>query len=132
METNTLLETIRAVIHEELSRSKENFSSQDLKVIQIGMNDLKNSQTEMKRELSEIKRRLLDPEEGVIVKVNENTRFRTELEKKHDREEIEYRKMMLEHTEMVKWKGGVNKALWIFFTALIGILAKMFFLSESN
>jgi hypothetical protein len=28
----------------------------------------------------------------------------------------------------MKWKGGVTKALWIFFTALVGILAKIFFL----
>jgi hypothetical protein len=100
----------------------------DLKIIQLGMEDLKNSQSEMKKDLSDLKRKLLDPDDGVIVKVNENTKFRIEQEKIQEKEEAEFKSMVLEHAELMKWKGGVTKALWIFFTALVGILAKIFFL----
>jgi hypothetical protein len=131
MEPAALAETIRKIITEELSRTRE-VPPSDLRIIQIAMEDLKNSQAEMKRELSDIKRKLLDPDDGVIVKVNENTRFRAEFERKQEREDIAYQKMLLEHSDLVKWKSGVNKALWIFFTTLVGILAKIFFLSESH
>jgi hypothetical protein len=131
MEPAALAETIRKIINEELSRTRE-VPSSDLRIIQIAMEDLKNSQAEMKRELSDIKRKLLDPDDGVIVKVNENTRFRAEFERRQEREDVAYQKMLIEHSELVKWKSGVNKALWIFFTTLIGILTKIFFLSENS
>jgi leucyl-tRNA synthetase len=103
-------------------------SSGDWKIIQLGMEELKNSQTEMKKDLSDLKKKLLDPDDGVIVKVNENTKFRIDQEKAQEKEEAEFKSMVLEHSELMKWKGGVTKALWIFFTALVGILAKIFFL----
>ena len=107
---------------------KAKMSSGDWKIIQLGMEELKNSQTEMKKDLSDLKKKLLDPDDGVIVKVNENTKFRIDQEKAQEKEEAEFKSMVLEHSELMKWKGGVTKALWIFFTALVGILAKIFFL----
>lgn len=118
---------MRAIL-DELSIMKAKLPNGDLKIIQLGMEDLKNSQSEMKKDLSDLKRKLLDPDDGVIVKVNENTKFRVEQEKIQEKEEAEFKSMVLEHAELMKWKGGVTKALWIFFTALVGILAKIFFL----
>jgi hypothetical protein len=118
---------MRAIL-DELSIMKAKLPNGDLKIIQLGMEDLKNSQSEMKKDLSDLKRKLLDPDDGVIVKVNENTKFRIEQEKIQEKEEAEFKSMVLEHAELMKWKGGVTKALWIFFTALVGILAKIFFL----
>lgn len=123
-ESNSFMRTIL----EELSIMKSKLPNGDLKIIQLGMEDLKNSQAEMKRDLSDLKKKLLDPDDGVIVKVNENTKFRVEQEKIQEKEEAEFKSMVLEHAEIMKWKGGVTKALWIFFTALVGILAKIFFL----
>jgi hypothetical protein len=40
------------------------------------MEDLKKDQRSMKDDISDMKKKLLDPESGVIVKVNENTKFR--------------------------------------------------------
>jgi hypothetical protein len=118
---------MRAIL-EELSIMKSKMSSGDWKIIQLGMEELKNSQTEMKKDLSDLKRKLLDPDDGVIVKVNENTKFRIEQEKMNEKEEEEFKSMVLEHAELMKWKNGVTKALWIFFTSLVGIIAKLFFL----
>jgi hypothetical protein len=84
----------------------------------------------MKQDLSDLKKKLLDPDHGVIVKVNENTKFRLEQERLQERDEKEYKDLMLEHAELMKWKGGVTKALWVFFTAMVGILAKIFFLTD--
>ena len=38
--------------------------------------------------------------------------------------------MILEHAELVKWKGTVTKTIWIIFSALVGIFAKMFLLDK--
>jgi hypothetical protein len=62
--------------------------------------------------------------------VNENTKFRLEQERIQERDEKEYKDLMLEHVELMKWKSGVTKALWVFFTAMVGILAKIFFLTD--
>ena len=77
-----------------------------------------------------MKRKLLDPDDGDIVKVNENTKFRIDQEKIQEREEREYKELILEHSELMKWKGGVTKAMWIFFTAIVGIVAKIFFMDS--
>jgi hypothetical protein len=133
METQkTISEIIREVLHEELNSMRERPPGHDLRIIQISMEELKSAQAEMKKDLSELKKKLLDPDDGVIVKVNENTKFRLEQQRQKEKDEIEYRNLLMEHSNLMKWKNGITKAMWIFFTTLVGILAKIFFLSDSN
>lgn len=113
-------------ILEELSVMKTKLPNGELKIIQMSIEDLRQSQSDMKKDLSDLKKKLLDPDDGVIVKVNENTKYR----ENRVVEEKEFREMILEHTELVKWKGTVTKTLWIIFSALVGILAKMFFIDK--
>ena len=70
--------------------------------------------TEIHENVKEIKQILLDPEDGVIVRVNKNTYWRREL----DADEFK---------AMVRWKQGVTHALWISYSALIGIIVKLVF-----
>lgn len=69
---------------------------------------------EMKEDISDLKYTLLNPEDGVIVKTNQNTYFRKSVQEKVEKID-----------ELVAWKDTVTKALWILFTALIGIVAKL-------
>lgn len=131
MENKQIAETLRQVL-EELSHMRDRLPQSDLRIIQINMEELKNSQVDMKRDLSDLKKKLLDPDDGVIVKVNENTKFRIEQQKQQEKDEKEYKDLLIEHSELMKWKSGVTKAMWIFFTALVGILAKVFFLQDTN
>lgn len=107
----------------ELSTMRTNSPNVELKIIQISIEELKQSQADIKKDLSDLKKKLLDPDNGVIVKVNKNTKYR-ELQ---EEEEKQFKEMLLEHTELVKWKGTVTKTLWIIFSALVGILTKIFF-----
>jgi hypothetical protein len=133
METQKpISEIIREVLQDELNSMRERSPGNDLRIIQISMEELKSSQSEMKKDLSELKKKLLDPDDGVIVKVNENTKFRLEQQRQKEKDEIEYRNLLLEHSDLMKWKSGITKAMWIFFTTLVGILAKIFFLSDTN
>ena len=116
----------------EINAMKTTLPSSELRIIQLSMEEFKHAQSDMKKDLSDLKKKLLDPDDGVIVKVNKNTRFRLDQQKLQEREEREYKDLILEHSELMKWKGGVTKAMWIFFTAIVGILAKIFFIGNGS
>ena len=78
---------------------------------------------DMKEDISELKYMLLNPEDGIVVKVNKNTEFR-----KFKEDRIPYYDGQIQLlTDIIRWKEGVNKALWIMFAALIGIIVKLLF-----
>ena len=117
-----ITETLKELLA-EMNAMKTTLPSSELRIIQLSMEEFKHAQSDMKKDLSDLKKKLLDPDDGVIVKVNENTRFRLDQQKLQEREEREYKDLILEHSELMKWKSGVTKAMWIFFTAIVGILA---------
>ena len=69
---------------------------------------------EMHQNIKEIKEILLDPEDGIIVRVNKNTFWRKEL----DADEFK---------ALLRWKQSVTHAMWIAYTALTGIILKLMF-----
>tara|TARA_Y100000593_G_C4097474_1_gene231533 strand:+ start:211 stop:504 length:294 start_codon:yes stop_codon:yes gene_type:complete len=69
---------------------------------------------EMHKMISEIKEILLDPEDGIVVRVNKNTYWRREL----DADEFK---------ALLRWKQSVTHAMWIAYTALTGIIVKLIF-----
>ena len=72
--------------------------------------DVKN-RVEMIKEIKEV---LLDPEDGIIVRVNKNTYWRKQI----NIQEIE---------ELKSFKNNVTKALWGIYTVVLGIIAKLMF-----
>ena len=62
--------------------------------------------------VKEIKEVLLDPEDGIIVRVNKNTYWRKQI----NIQEIE---------ELKSFKNNVTKALWGIYTVVLGIIAKL-------
>ena len=69
---------------------------------------------EMHENVKEIKAILLDPEDGIIVRVNKNTYWRREL----DADEFK---------AMIRWKQAMTHAMWLAYSALVGILVKIIF-----
>jgi len=69
---------------------------------------------EMHEMIKEIKEVLLDPEDGIIVRVNKNTYWRKQI----NIQEIE---------ELKSFKNNVTKALWGIYTVVLGIIAKLMF-----
>ena len=69
---------------------------------------------EMHQMIKEIKAILLDPEDGLIVRVNKNTFWRRQV----DADEFK---------AMLRWKSNVTHAMWISYTALVGIIIKLIF-----
>jgi hypothetical protein len=95
----------------------------ELKVIQERIETIESAQYDMKEDLKTIRRQLLDPEDGIVVRVNKNTEYR-KLKEESDKE---FRKVLDEHKELMSFKSTATRVLWILFTAIIGIVVSMLF-----
>ena len=69
---------------------------------------------EMHGMIKEIKEVLLDPEDGIIVRVNKNTFWRKEI----DADEFK---------ALIRWKQTINSALYVVYSAVVGIILKLVF-----
>lgn len=110
-------------ILDEMNSIKSKLPNGELKHMQDGMEEMRESFKDMKDDLSELKKKLLDPDDGVIVKVNENTKFRIQEEGRYD----EYYAIKKDLSAMKEWQAGANKALWIIFGAIVAIAVKILF-----
>jgi endonuclease I len=105
-------------ILKEIASMKTKLPNGELKRMEASVHSLRDNYNEIKTDVSDIKYTLLNPEDGIIVRVNKNTSFR------YDREEKMpyYDNIVTEFEKMKDWKDGVTKALWIVFTSLIGVI----------
>ena len=69
---------------------------------------------EIHQTVKEIKEVLLDPEDGLIVRVNKNTYWRRQI----DTRDI---------AELKSFKQNVTTALWGIYTLMLGVIAKLIF-----
>lgn len=102
---------------------KKQLPNGELKAIQERIERIDNTQEDMKEDLRAIKRQLLDPEDGIIVRVNKNTEYR----KKEESEQKEFEQFLEEHKSVVAFKETATRILWILFTAIVGIIMTMIF-----
>lgn len=102
----------------EIATMKTKLPNGELKRMEEAIRDLRDNYTTLKEDVSDIKYTLLNPEDGIIVRVNKNSDWRKEREEKQKY----YDRIVTEFEKMKDWKDGVTKALWIVFTALVGII----------
>ena len=110
-------------ILDALDLIKSKMPNGEIKVIQEKIASIESSQEDMHDDLRLIKKQLLDPEDGLVVRVNKNTEFR----KKKEDAERDYSKIIDEHKELMNWKDTVTKFLWIIVTSIAGIIVTMMF-----
>ena len=79
------------------------------------------SQKQMKDDISDLKKQLLNPYDGVVVEVRKNSELRVEWEEFLD----EKNKLMQEHKELMAWKANVMKLFWMLITGVGGIIGYM-------
>lgn len=107
---------------ENLYRAFESFrrKMEDPSYIQIegAIKQIMEKQDAMKADISDLKSKLLNPYDGVIVETQKNTEFRI----KQEELDKEMEKMVDEHKELVSWKRNITKIFWAIFTASIGII----------
>ena len=113
---------ILELILSELAVVKTKLPNGELKRMEESISDLRDNYTTLKEDVSDIKYTLLNPEDGIIVRVNKNSEWRIQREEKQKY----YDRIVTEFEKMKDCKDGVTKALWIVFTALIGIVGYIF------
>jgi predicted nucleic acid-binding Zn-ribbon protein len=78
---------------------------------------------ELNDKMDKLMVKLLDPDTGLVVRVNKNT---DRLDDK-DKSMAEWMKDLEDFREMKKWKSNVTTALWGLYTAVLAWLAKTLF-----
>ena len=69
---------------------------------------------EMRADMSELKEKLLDPDNGVIVKTNQNTWWRKEVEP-----------LIKEIPDLIQFKKTTYRILWIIVTAVVALIVRV-------
>lgn len=106
-----------------LEAIKKKLPNGELEVIKQSILSLSDDQKSIKEDLEYFKKRLFNPDDGVIVRINKNTDSIDRFEE--DIEEIPELKNRIQNVEA--WKDGVNKALWIVYSSIIGIVIALVF-----
>lgn len=83
------------------------------------------NQRDMKTDVKDLKKKLLNPIDGVIVNTNKNTEFRLDYQKLQDERD----KLEDDVNHLLRWKGMYIKIFWALFTAGLGVLT--FLIGES-
>ena len=106
-----------------LEQIKKKLPNGELEIIKQSQLKLGEDQKTIKEDLEYFKKRLFNPDDGVIVRINKNTDSITRFEEAFD--EIPDLRNKLENLD--KWKEGVSKALWIIYTSIVGIILSLIF-----
>lgn len=115
MPRQTQNEILREVLS-ELASIKAGLPNGELALIKKQLEDLEEGQKGLRSEIRTIQKRLFNPDSGVIVEVNKNTEFMKETQPK-----------LKQVDNVVSWKGNVTKALWVVYSAIIGVIIKLLF-----
>lgn len=127
-EVNHDIDSMMNDILDALDVIKDKMPNGEIKSIQDKIENIESAQEDMHEDLRQIKKQLLDPEDGIVVRVNKNTEFR----KRKEESEKTFQAVIDEHKELMSWKSTVTKILWILFTAVAGILVSIVFKSMPN
>ena len=107
------------------SSLKQKMEDPNYAALDSQMRNMLENQKDMKADVKDLKKRLLNPFDGVIVNTNKNTEFRLEYEKlQEERDQLEN-----DVQQLIKWKGTYLKVFWALFTAALGIIT--FLIGES-
>jgi hypothetical protein len=86
------------------------------------MNQLMENQLEMKQELRDLKKKLLDPDNGVVVQTNKNTSFRKASEEAEKEWAEKRQELIEEHRSLVRFKSNAIRVGVALLTTLGGVI----------
>ena len=117
-------------ILEEIEFLKKKLPNGEFALLKKSVEDLSSGQNALKSSIRELKQQLLDPDNGVVVRVNRNSDFRKESEQRGPLCQQSFENMEDSVNSILSWKDNVSKALWILFTGIAGIIVKILFLGN--
>jgi len=111
-------------ILEEIEKLKKQLPNGEFALLKKSVEDLGIGQGALKSSIRELKQQLLDPDNGVVVRVNRNSEFRKDSEKRGPLCQQSFENMEDSVNAIIGWKDSVTKALWILFTGIAGLIIK--------
>jgi hypothetical protein len=111
-------------ILEEIEFLKTKLPNGEFALLKKSVEDLGIGQGALKSSIRELKQQLLDPDNGVVVRVNRNSDFRKDSEKRGPLCQQSFENMEDNVNSILGWKDNVSKALWILFTGIAGLIIK--------
>lgn len=108
-------------LSQRLDEIETHLPNGELKVILSQLEVMMERQEKMHTDLTELKKILLNPEDGVIVRVNKNTEYRLELEEQEQR----IASIIEEHNELKKFKDNITKFLWVILSSIVGSIVML-------
>ena len=117
-------------ILEEIEFLKKKLPNGEFALLKKSVEDLSSGQESLRSSIRELKQQLLDPDNGVVVRVNRNSEFRKDSEQRGPLCQQSFENMEDNVNSILGWKDNVTKALWILFTGIAGIIVKILFLGN--
>ena len=112
---------------QELSESIKDLRSKmpngEFEIIRLKLEGLETDVQDIKEDIDKMKKWILNPEDGVVVKVNKHEEKLTELSGVKD----DKQSMVEKIKDLESFKSGMTKALWVIYATVVGLIAKMFF-----
>lgn len=99
---------------DRLDTIEKHMPNGEMVVIMNHIETMMEKQEKMYQDLSEMKKTLLNPDNGVVVRVNKNTEFREEQEDK----ERDFDKLFREHYQLMTFKSNITKFLWLILSSI--------------
>ena len=115
MPRQTQNDILREVLS-ELASIKAGLPNGELALIKKQLEDLEEGQKAIRGEIRTIQKRLFNPDDGLIVEVHKNTEFKEENQEN-----------LKDVDKLISWKSNVTKALWVIYSAIIGVILKFLF-----
>ena len=110
-----------SIIQTKLPNGELEVIKKSIQSLESSIQSLEVNQKTIKEDLDYLKKRLFNPDDGVIVRINKNTEYIERFEEIID--EMPDMKNQLKNLE--SWQGNVTKALWIVYTSVIGIIISL-------
>ena len=106
---------------------KSKMPNGNIALLQQAIEDLQKSNDGVKISMRELKKQLLDPDDGVVVRVNKNSEFRRESEERGPLCQKSFEEMEDTVQDLTEWKANVTKFIWILLTSMVGLIAKVIY-----
>ena len=116
-------------ILEEIEKLKKKIptANGDFILLKKTVGDLEIGQQGLKSDIKELKERLLNPDNGVVARVNRNSDFRKSSEQSGPLCKASFEDMQDGVQELTIWRQNVTKVMWLLVTGIIGLGFKVIF-----
>ena len=116
-------------ILEEIEKLKKKIptANGDFILLKKSVMDLSEGQGALKDTIRDLKKQLLDPDNGVVARVNRNSDFRKDSEKSGPLCKKSFEDMGDSVHELTIWRENITKVMWLLVTGIVGLGFKVIF-----